>query len=45
MLFAMLGQSMPSFWLGIMLILFVGLGLKWLPISGHIPVLQPLHGR
>ena len=42
MLFAMLGQSMPSFWLGIMLILFVGLGLKWLPISGHIPVLQPL---
>ncbi|MBP8292080.1 MAG: ABC transporter permease [Caldilineaceae bacterium] len=42
MLFAMLGQSIPSFWLGIMLILFVGLGLKWLPISGHIPVLQPL---
>ena len=42
MLFAMVGQSMPSFWLGIMLILFVGLGLKWLPISGHVPVIQPL---
>jgi peptide/nickel transport system permease protein len=42
MLFAMVGQSMPSFWLGIMLILFVGLGLRWLPISGHVPVLQPL---
>lgn len=42
MLFAMLGQSMPSFWLGIMLILFVGLGLRWLPISGQVPVLDPL---
>jgi peptide/nickel transport system permease protein len=42
MLFAMVGQSMPSFWLGIMLILFVGLGLRWLPISGQVPVIQPL---
>ncbi|MCB9139074.1 MAG: ABC transporter permease [Caldilineaceae bacterium] len=42
MLFAMFGQSMPSFWLGIMLILIVGLRLGWLPISGHVPVLQPL---
>ncbi len=42
MLFAMVGQSMPSFWLGIMLILFVGLGLRWLPISGQVPVLDPL---
>jgi peptide/nickel transport system permease protein len=42
MLFAMFGQSMPSFWLGIMLILFVGLGTGWLPISGHVPLLGPL---
>ncbi len=42
MMVAMLGQSIPSFWLGIMLILFVGLGLGWLPISGHIPFLGPL---
>ena len=42
MLFAMLGQSIPGFWLGIMLILFVGLELRWLPISGHIPVIEPL---
>jgi len=42
MLFAMAGQSMPSFWLGIMLILFVGLQLRWLPISGHVPIIQPL---
>jgi peptide/nickel transport system permease protein len=42
MALAMVGQSIPSFWLGIMLILFVGLGLGWLPISGHVPVLDPL---
>ncbi|MHB2165937.1 ABC transporter permease [Alsobacter sp. R-9] len=42
MTLAMLGQSMPSFWLGIMMILFIGLGLGWLPISGHVPVLEPL---
>jgi peptide/nickel transport system permease protein len=42
MTLAMVGQSIPSFWFGIMLILFIGLGLRWLPISGHVPVLQPL---
>ncbi len=42
MTIAMLGQSMPSFWLGIMLILTVGLGLGWLPISGHVALLEPL---
>ena len=42
MMFAMFGQSMPSFWLGIMFILFVGLRLRWLPISGHVPILEPL---
>ena len=42
MLFAMVGQSMPSFWLGIMLIIFVALNVSWLPISGHVPVLKPL---
>lgn len=42
MLIAILGQSIPSFWLGIILILFVGLGLKWFPISGYVAILQPL---
>ncbi len=42
MLFAMIGQSIPNFWLGLMLILFVGLTLRWLPISGHVPLLKPL---
>ena len=42
MVFAMLGQSIPSFWLGLMLLLFVGLQLRLLPISGHTPLLEPL---
>jgi len=39
---AMLGQSIPSFWLGIMMIMFLGLQLRWFPISGHVPFLMPL---
>ena len=31
---ALVGQSIPSFWLGILLILLFGVHLKWLPISG-----------
>lgn len=31
---AILGLSMPNFWLGIMLMLFFGLKLHWLPSSG-----------
>jgi peptide/nickel transport system permease protein len=42
MLCALLGQSMPSFWLGILLILTVGLSLGWLPMSGRVPLLDPL---
>jgi peptide/nickel transport system permease protein len=32
--FALLGQSTPNFWIGLMLILIFGLTLGWLPISG-----------
>ena len=31
---ALLGQAMPSFWLGLMLMITFGLQLGWLPISG-----------
>jgi peptide/nickel transport system permease protein len=33
-LVAMLGQAMPSFWLGLILMITFGLQLGWLPISG-----------
>ena len=42
MLVAMVGQSMPDFWLGIMLILIVGVQFRLLPISGRVPILEPL---
>ncbi|HHY88927.1 MAG TPA: ABC transporter permease [Chloroflexi bacterium] len=42
MLLAMIGQSMPEFWLGLMLILVVGVQHKILPISGRVPILEPL---
>src|SRR5690606_18868822 len=30
----LMGQSLPSFWLGLMIILIFGVTLRWLPISG-----------
>lgn len=39
---AMLGQSIPNFWMGIMMFLYFGLYLSWFPISGHVPFLEPL---
>jgi peptide/nickel transport system permease protein len=30
-----LGRAMPNFWIGIMLILIVGVQLRWLPVSGR----------
>ncbi|RPE70938.1 peptide/nickel transport system permease protein [Pacificibacter maritimus] len=35
MTFALLGQATPVFWLGIMLILFFGVNLGWLPTGGY----------
>ncbi len=33
-----LGRAMPNFWIGIMLILIVGVQLRWLPPSGRLEV-------
>jgi peptide/nickel transport system permease protein len=38
--YAGLGLAVPSFWLGILLSLFVGLKLEWLPPSGYVPIWQ-----
>jgi peptide/nickel transport system permease protein len=35
---ALVGLSMPGFWLGLMLMLLFGLKLGWVPISGHIGI-------
>ena len=34
-LFAMMGQAMPNFWVGLLLILFVSVQLGWLPAFGR----------
>jgi len=33
--FALMGQAMPLYWFGIMLIIIFGVWLRWLPISGN----------
>lgn len=35
MLTALVGQAVPSFWLGLMLMMVFGVQLQWLPISGR----------
>jgi peptide/nickel transport system permease protein len=35
--FATLMLSIPSFWLGLLLLLFFGLWLKWVPVIGYVP--------
>ena len=37
---ALWGLSIPNFWFGILLILFVSVQLKWLPSSGHAGLLS-----
>jgi peptide/nickel transport system permease protein len=45
MALALLGVSMPVFWLGIMLILFFSLKLGWLPFNGRgTPVTEAISG-
>lgn len=34
---ATLMLSIPSFWLGLLLLLFFGLWLKWVPVIGYVP--------
>jgi len=38
MLVALIGLSIPQFWLGLMLILVFSVWLRWLPTSGYVPL-------
>lgn len=38
MMGAVVGVSMPVFWLGLILMLFLGLEMQWFPISGRIGI-------
>lgn len=40
MVFAMLGLSLPTFWLGLLMILLFAVTLRWLPAAGYVPLAQ-----
>lgn len=42
MLAAMIGISMPTFWLGLNLIFIFGVKLRWLPVAGYQPLTEGL---
>ncbi|MHA7209769.1 ABC transporter permease [Arthrobacter sp. MDT1-65] len=43
--FALIGLSVPNFWLGILAILYLAVSLGWFPASGYVDVLSdPLRG-
>lgn len=44
-IFAIIGLSVPNFWLGILAIMYLSVGLGWFPASGYVPITeQPLTG-
>ena len=40
MLFAMIGISLPNFYLGLLMIILFAVELRWLPTGGYIPFMQ-----
>jgi len=38
--FAMIGQSVPTFWLALLLILLFALQLRWLPATGYVSLID-----
>jgi peptide/nickel transport system permease protein len=43
--FALIGLSVPNFWLGILAILYLSVALGWFPASGYVPIEEdPIQG-
>lgn len=40
MFIAMLGLSLPTFWLGLLMIMLFAVYLKWLPAAGYVPLAE-----
>ena len=44
MLAALVGLSIPDFWFGLVLIIFFGVTLGWLPTGGYVPITEDFPG-
>jgi peptide/nickel transport system permease protein len=44
MMFAMIGISLPNFWIGLMMIVLFSVHLGWLPTGGYVPIEQDFLG-
>jgi peptide/nickel transport system permease protein len=44
MIFALVGVSLPNFWLGLMLIILFSVHLGWLPTGGYVPWQESFYG-
>lgn len=44
MIAALLGLSVPDFWLGVVLIILFGVSLGWLPTGGYVPFTEDMLG-
>lgn len=44
MIFAMIGISLPNFWIGLMMIVLFSVHLGWLPTGGYVPIEQDFLG-
>jgi peptide/nickel transport system permease protein len=42
---SLLGVAIPTFWLGILLLILFGVQLRWLPASGYVPLGQSVAGN
>ncbi len=39
---ALIGQSVPHFWLGLLLIIWFAVDLRWLPATGYVSITHPV---
>jgi peptide/nickel transport system permease protein len=44
MTLALLGLSLPNFWLGLMLIVLFAVHLGWFPTAGYVPIMEDFRG-
>lgn len=41
-IFSLIGLSLPTFWIGTILMLLLAIKLKWFPVGGYVPITEDL---